>query len=135
MQAYGVFEDPFWTGVFERCEDGRLSAARVVFGSEPKDYEILTSLFSDISEISVQSGSNGRSEGNETESGSGCSVRRKNRCWRPESGPDRSRRSSFSMSRTKLRDGSETASAARKKRTEIRAPQIRRSGKEKHRGH
>lgn len=34
------FEDPFWTGVFERCEDGRLSAARVVFGSEPKDYEI-----------------------------------------------------------------------------------------------
>lgn len=35
------FEDPFWVGVFERIEGGELSAARVVFGAEPKDYDIL----------------------------------------------------------------------------------------------
>ena len=29
------FEGPFWVGVFERVEDGRLSVCRVVFGSEP----------------------------------------------------------------------------------------------------
>lgn len=34
------FEDPFWVGVFERIEDGKLSAMKVTFGSEPKDYEI-----------------------------------------------------------------------------------------------
>lgn len=34
------FEDPFWVGVFERIEDGRLSVAKVTFGAEPKDYEI-----------------------------------------------------------------------------------------------
>ena len=34
------FEEPFWVGVFERIEDGRLSVAKVTFGSEPKDYEI-----------------------------------------------------------------------------------------------
>lgn len=34
------FEKPFWVGVFERVEDGRLSACRVVFGSEPKDGEV-----------------------------------------------------------------------------------------------
>ena len=34
------FEDPFWVGIFERIEKGKLSVCRVVFGSEPKDYEV-----------------------------------------------------------------------------------------------
>lgn len=34
------FEDPFWVGVFERRERGAVSAARVVFGPEPKDGEV-----------------------------------------------------------------------------------------------
>ena len=36
-----LFEEPFWTGVFEKYEDGTLSAAKVVFGAEPKDREVL----------------------------------------------------------------------------------------------
>lgn len=34
------FDEPFWVGVFERMEDGNLSAAKVTFGAEPKDYEV-----------------------------------------------------------------------------------------------
>lgn len=34
------FENPFWVGVFERIEDGRLTVCRVVFGAEPKDAEV-----------------------------------------------------------------------------------------------
>lgn len=34
------FDDPFWVGVYERQENGRLSACRLVFGAEPKDYEV-----------------------------------------------------------------------------------------------
>lgn len=34
------FEEPFWVGVFERVCDGKLSVSRVVFGAEPKDYEV-----------------------------------------------------------------------------------------------
>lgn len=34
------FEEPFWVGVFERIENGKISAAKVSFGSEPKDYEV-----------------------------------------------------------------------------------------------
>lgn len=34
------FDEPFWVGVFERIDDGLLQTARVVFGSEPKDYEV-----------------------------------------------------------------------------------------------
>ena len=35
------FEDPFWVGIFERTTDKKLSAAKVTFGAEPKDYEVL----------------------------------------------------------------------------------------------
>ena len=34
------FEEPFWVGIFERIENGKLSAAKVTFGAEPKDYEV-----------------------------------------------------------------------------------------------
>ena len=35
------FEEPFWVSVFERNEDRKLSVAKVTFGAEPKDCEIL----------------------------------------------------------------------------------------------
>lgn len=34
------FDDPFWVGVFEHIDNGKLSACKVTFGAEPKDYEV-----------------------------------------------------------------------------------------------
>lgn len=34
------FDGQFWVGIVERLEEGRLSAARVVFGAEPSDEEV-----------------------------------------------------------------------------------------------
>ena len=34
------FEDPFWVGVFERVDEGKLSVCKVTFGAEPKDYDV-----------------------------------------------------------------------------------------------
>ena len=34
------FDPPFWVGVFERIEDGKLTVSKVTFGAEPKDYEV-----------------------------------------------------------------------------------------------
>ena len=34
------FEEPFWVGVFEHINEGKLSVAKVTFGAEPKDYEV-----------------------------------------------------------------------------------------------
>ena len=34
------FEDPFWVGVFERVDDDKLEVSKIVFGAEPKDYEV-----------------------------------------------------------------------------------------------
>ena len=45
------FEDPFWVGIFERIEKGKLSVCRVVFGSEPKDYEVWEYLLKNYSRL------------------------------------------------------------------------------------
>ena len=34
------FGEPFWIGVFERISEGKLSACKMTFGAEPKDYEV-----------------------------------------------------------------------------------------------
>ena len=45
------FEDPFWVGVFERIEDGKLSVCKVTFGAEPKSYEILEYVLQHYNEL------------------------------------------------------------------------------------
>ncbi len=34
------FDDPFWVGVFDIYQSGRLTAAKITFGAEPKDSEV-----------------------------------------------------------------------------------------------
>ncbi len=34
------FEAPFWVGLYEREDGGRYEVCRIVFGAEPKDYEV-----------------------------------------------------------------------------------------------
>ena len=34
------FENPFWVGVLECNEDGKLTVTKITFYKEPKDYEI-----------------------------------------------------------------------------------------------
>ena len=44
-KSYGkltvYFDEPFWVGVFERIDGGKLSVCKVTFGAEPKDCEVL----------------------------------------------------------------------------------------------
>ena len=43
-KSYGkltvYFDEPFWVGVFERIDGGKLSVCKVTFGAEPEDSEI-----------------------------------------------------------------------------------------------
>ena len=34
------FEPPFWVGFYERASNGRYEVCKIVFGAEPKDYEV-----------------------------------------------------------------------------------------------
>ena len=46
-----VFEDPFWVGVFERMEKGKLCVAKVTFGAEPKEGEVYEYLLKHYHEL------------------------------------------------------------------------------------
>ncbi len=35
-----LFQEPFWVGIYEREEANHYEVARIVFGAEPKDYEV-----------------------------------------------------------------------------------------------
>lgn len=35
-----LFDPPFWVGIFERESGGRYEACRVIFGAEPRDFEV-----------------------------------------------------------------------------------------------
>lgn len=34
------FEEPFWVGIFEQIDNGKLSVCKITFGAEPRDYEV-----------------------------------------------------------------------------------------------
>ena len=46
-----LFDDPFWAAVYERISDGKLEATKVVFGAEPKDYEVYEYFLSNWSRL------------------------------------------------------------------------------------
>lgn len=45
------FAPPFWVGVYERICDGKLEAAKITFGAEPKDYEVYDYLLKNWSKL------------------------------------------------------------------------------------
>ena len=36
-----LFQEPFWVGVYQRSQGGRLEVCRITFGGEPRDGEVL----------------------------------------------------------------------------------------------
>lgn len=45
------FEEPFWVGIFEKVESGKLMTSRVVFGPEPKDYDVYEYVLQNYSKL------------------------------------------------------------------------------------
>ncbi len=45
------FDSPFWVGVFERMEKGKISAAKITFGVEPREKEIYSFVLSHYDEL------------------------------------------------------------------------------------
>lgn len=40
VTATVIFEEPFWSIIFERTEQDKLTVCKVTVGAEPKDYEV-----------------------------------------------------------------------------------------------
>lgn len=46
------FDDPFWVGVYERVDCDFMEVSRMVFGAEPKNYEVYEFLLRNWSDLS-----------------------------------------------------------------------------------
>ena len=46
-----LFENPFWVGVYERIDGDRYEVCKIIFGEEPKDYEVWDFLLKNWSEL------------------------------------------------------------------------------------
>jgi hypothetical protein len=85
------FADPFWVGIAERIAGGHLSAAKITFGAEPKDYEIAGFVQRHFYELRFsQSVPTERREAKKNRRQR--SVTRRGKCNRSESGQSHSRR-------------------------------------------
>lgn len=45
------YNGALWIGVYERISDGRLEACKIIFGAEPKDYEVYQFLLQNWREL------------------------------------------------------------------------------------
>ena len=45
------FDTPFWVGMYERFDETGLSVSKIVFGAEPKDYEVYDYLLKHWSDL------------------------------------------------------------------------------------
>jgi hypothetical protein len=60
------FEDPFWVGILESEDEGRLTVARHVFGAEPSNAELLSFMlyrFADMPRSASRPGTGARERG------------------------------------------------------------------------
>lgn len=49
------FEAPFWVGTFERMYEGDYEVSKIVFGSEPKDYEVYEFILKNFNNLKFSS--------------------------------------------------------------------------------
>lgn len=45
------FESPFWVGIYERVDGDRYEVCKILFGAEPKDYEVWAFLLKNWSKL------------------------------------------------------------------------------------
>ena len=51
-----LFEDPFWIGLLEHVQDGKLEVCKITFGAEPKDYEVFDFLLKNYDSLHFSPG-------------------------------------------------------------------------------
>lgn len=127
------FEDPFWVGVFERTEEGRLSVCKVTFGAEPKDAEVLQFVLRRYSRLcfgASVAAPDARPSGNPKR------VRREVRRQTAQKGVGTRSQQALQLQREQAKQQrSERKKEERQLEKERRFAQKQQKRKEKHRGH
>jgi hypothetical protein len=89
------FDDPFFAGLFERVEGGRLTVAKVVFGADPSDGEVYAWLMENYYRLRFSPAIDGVKEVRIAANPKTAAEGRRLNPVRPASAPGRSRRCSW----------------------------------------
>lgn len=129
-----LFDPPFWIGLFERESGGRYEACRVVFGAEPREFEVYAYILEHYDRLDFSPGlpSEAAAEREINPKRAQRLARRQTQCTgvgtKAQQALQLQREQSKTQRRTRSREAREAEEARR-----LRLRQEKR--KEKHRGH
>lgn len=133
ISLFVFFEAPFWVGVFERTDSGRLQAAKIVFGAEPTDAEVLERIGSGWQQLRFSPAVEARER-----RAADNPKRRQRAAARARRAHGASTRAQAALSRAREAGAQEKREAAKARRRRQAQQQFERKQakrKEKHRGH
>ena len=122
------FEDPFWIGVLERVEGGRMTVCKITFGPEPKDYEVHGFLAKEYYGLAVAAAVKENRKNPKR-------VRRQVRKELRESGMGTKSQQALKLQQEQIKTGRKAVSKENKEAKAIRQVELKQQKrKEKHRG-
>lgn len=133
IQLTVLFEEPFWVGIFERRRGTRYDVCRIVFGAEPKDYDIYALILRDWRSLRFSPGLDA-----EAAKARRLSPKRMQREARRALTRGPSTKAQQALSAAREAGKAEHAARARAKREEDAARRLalrREKAREKHKGH
>ena len=129
-----VYHDgQFWVGLAEHFEEGRYGAARIVFGAEPSDEEILRFVVSKWERLSFFSGE--PTEANKLARNPKRRAREASQALRQPAMSTKARQALANQRETMKRESARARSQRRAEEAEARFEQQKLKRKQKHRGH
>ena len=132
--ALTVYHDgQFWVGLAERVEDGRYGVARIVFGAEPSDEEILRFVTSEWEKLSFFGDE--PAEASEPARNPKRRAREASKALRQSAMGTKAQRALANQRETMKRESAQARSQRRADEAEARFEQRKLKCKRKHRGH
>ena len=129
-----VYHDgQFWVGLAEHVEDGRYGAARIVFGAEPSDEEILRFVVSEWNKLSFFGGE--PTEASKPAKNPKRRAREAAKALKQPAMSTKAQRVLASQRETMKRESAHARSRRRAEEAEARFEQRKLRRKRKHRGH
>ena len=132
--ALTVYHDgQFWVGLAERVEDGRYGVARIVFGAEPSDEEILHFITGKWAKLAFFGGE--PAEASEPARNPKRRAREASKALKQPAMGTKAQQALASQRETMKRESVRARSRRRAEEAEVRYEQRKLKRKQKHRGH
>ena len=129
-----IFEDPFWIGLYERQTGSRYEVCRIVFGAEPKNYDVAEFMRKNWRRLKFSPAVSGEAL-NERRVNPKRMQREISRAMKQRSISTKAQQALANQRETMKRESAQARSQRRADEAETRFEQRKLKRKQKHRGH